>query len=152
MLEYSSELSGVLPSINKDYLITYLIYHLGWTALIGILILLLVFIIRGFHLCSRQKNIFGKLVSMSVLLTLSIQMIVYISSNLGFQLFGQIHFPSISYNGLATIVNFSLIGIMLSIFKSENLAYDNQADANSFNNKMIDFVDGKIIIDLGFNK
>lgn len=76
------------------------------------------------------------------------QVIFYVLSNLGFQLLSPLTLPLISYSGTATVINMILIGIMLSVFKSGHLIYDNQTPSNLIKNKRIEIVDGKIIIDL----
>jgi len=139
----------MLP-MNTDYLITYLIHRLGWISFIFLMTILLVFIIRSYILCSRQKSILGKLVSTSVLITFTMQVVVYVASNLGFQILSQQTLPLISYGGTATITNMILIGIMLSVFKTSDLVSDSQMKALSNEHKFLEFTEGKIIINLKF--
>lgn len=146
---YTGDITSWLPSIHTDYTITFLIHYVGWIAFVVILSVLVAFIARGFYLCAKQKNVLGRLVSTSVLLTFTIQAVIYISANLGFQFFSQLPLPLISYGGTSTVINLILIGIMLSVFKSGYLVRDNQKITNSSEHKMFEFVDGKIVIDLG---
>lgn len=76
-------------------------------------------------LCTNQKSVLGRLVSTSALITFTIQVILYVASNLGFQLLSPLTLPLVSYGGTATIINMMLIGIMLSAFKSGSLVRDN---------------------------
>ncbi len=138
----------MLPNINTDYILTYLIHRLGWISFIVIMTAILAFIIRAFILCSRQKSVLGKLVSTSVLITFTMQVVLYVVNNLGFQLFPPLTMPLISYGGTATIINMTLIGIMLSVYKSGHLVHDNLRTSIWKRNKLIEIVDGKIIIDL----
>lgn len=108
----------VLPGVHTDSLLTYLIHEFGWISFIVVLLVLLPLIIRSLVLCSRQKSVLGSLVSVSVLVTFTAQVALYVAYNLGFQLFAPLTLPFISYGGTATIINMFLIGIMLSVFKS----------------------------------
>ncbi len=115
-------LGGVL--LSTDFVLTYLIQRFGWISLGILLFVLGTFIVRIYMLCAKQKSILGRWVSVSVLMTLCIQIVIYIICNLGYQLLFSPSLPLISYGGAATIANMSLIGIMLSAFKSGDLTYD----------------------------
>lgn len=134
-IHYTGDVSLYLPAFNTDYVITYLIHRIGWVAFIAISSVLTAFIARGFYLCSKQKSILGRLVSTSVLLTFTMQVLIYITANLGFQPFSQLTLPLISYGGVSTIINLILIGIMLSVFKSGYLMHDTQKMTSDFKNK-----------------
>lgn len=79
-----------------------------------------IFIVNGFKLCFDQKSILGKLISIPVMISLASQSILYLMSNLGWE-FGSSILPFISYSGRATITSFILVGILLSVFKSDYL-------------------------------
>lgn len=137
-----------LPCIETDYLLTYLIHELGWISFFVIMAVLILFIIRLFILCSRQKSVLGKLVSTSALITFTMQIIIYASSNLGLPVLTQQTLPLISYGGTATIINMILIGILLSVFKADILVSDKTFMISSEKNSLFEIVDGKIIINL----
>jgi cell division protein FtsW (lipid II flippase) len=139
--------SLVLPELHTNSLLTYLIHEFGWISFIVIITVILALIVRSFMLCSKQKSILGRLVSTSVLITLTIQVVLYVSYNLGFQLFSPLTLPFISFGGTATIMNMILIGILLSVLKSGDLVRDNIRMGERKNN-LFKIVDGKIIIDL----
>lgn len=146
--DLGADFSKMLPNINTDYMLAYLIQRLGWISFIVIMLLMIAFIVRSFIICSRQKSVLGGLVSTSVLITFTMQVVGYVLSNLGFQLLSPLTLPLISYSGIATVINMVLIGIMLSVFKSDHLIYDNQITSKFSKNKRIEIVNGKIIIDL----
>lgn len=114
------------PCIDTDFLLSYLIYRLGWISLVVIVLLSAAFMICGFRLCFRQKNMLGLLVSTSVMLVFSFQTVLYILSNLGFRIIqDSFSLPLISYSCTATVINMALIGVMLSAFKSNSIVKDN---------------------------
>lgn len=137
----------VLPEIHTNSLLTLLIHEFGWISFFVIMTFILALIIRSFMLCLRQKSVLGSLVATSVLITFTMQVVLYIAYNLGFTLFTPLTLPLISYGGTATIINMILIGIMLSVFKSGDLIRDNITKVEG-RNKLIEIVDGKIIINL----
>lgn len=53
------------------------------------------------------------------------EVFLYTITNLGLPVMGSLTLPFISYSGMSTIVNMSLIGIMISVFKSGHIVKDN---------------------------
>jgi cell division protein FtsW (lipid II flippase) len=137
-----------LPLKETDYLLTYLIHRFGWISFILIGAVLSAFLIRAFILCSKQKSLLGKLVAVSVLMTLTMQFVLYIVSNFGLTALSPLALPLITHSGTATVVNMTLIGLMLSVFTSGDLYRDNFKFLNKRKFKLLQFVDGKIIINL----
>ena len=140
-----------LEYIDTDYLLIHLIDKIGWISFIVIMLIILAFIIRSLKFSLTQKGVLGGLVSFSVIINFTMQVLVYVANNLGFQLIAPLTLPLISYGGIGTIINMFLIGIMLSVYKSGILyKNDNKLDISSNKNKIFQFIDGKLIID--FNR
>lgn len=138
-----------IPSIDADYLLTYLIFNVGWIAFYVIVAILVIFIIKGFMLCLKEKSVLSLLVSLGVMMTFTFEALGYIVSNLGFQLLQPIALPLISYGNVATIINLALIGLMLSVFRNGEVVTDRKVRMNS-NGQFISFSNGRLTID--FNK
>lgn len=134
-------------STHNIIVLVYLVHQIGWISAIGISIILSVFMARGIYLCFKQKSFLGQLISLSVLLTLSMQILIYMSSNLGFPLFHSDTLPFISRGNSGMMVNLTLVGIILSVFKTGNLVRDSRS-TQTRDYKFLEFTDGKIIIDL----
>lgn len=144
-VQYSGAQYFHLLGFDTDFMLTYLIFKIGWIGFSVIMTALMFFIIAGFIHCLKQKSVLGVLVSTSVMLTFTLQVTGYIISNLGFVLFSPISLPLISFGSTATIINLTLIGIMLSVFKNGDIVRDRQivrCDKESF----ITWCDGKLII------
>jgi len=116
-----------IPRKHSDLLLTYLIHELGWIFFAVIMTIIIIFIIRLFIICRKQKSVLAKLVSTSVLITFTMQFIVYVGYNLGFQLLSPFALPFISYGGTSTVINMTLVGIMLSVFSTGELYHDDKA-------------------------
>ena len=137
--------------IHTDFLLTYVIHQFGWLFFLIIVGLLTAFIARIFVLCTKQKSILGNLVSTSIMITFTIQIIRYITYNLGIQLFSPLTLPFISYGGTSTVINMILMGILLSVFKWGDLIKNNLSESVSKKN-ILEYEDGKIIINLKYQK
>ncbi len=110
-------------AMDTDFLLTWLIHNVGWIAFIIVMAVFAAFLFVGFRLCFKQKNMLGRAVSLAVMLTLALQTVFYVASNLGFILFSSI-LPLVSYGNTATVVNMALIGVMLSAFRTGSLVKD----------------------------
>lgn len=121
----------MVPEIYTDSLLTYLIHRFGWISFIIIAAVLALLIIKSFKLCLKQNSILSSLVSLSIVLTITAQIVIYIAYNLGFYLIAPLTLPFISYGGTGLVINMVLIGIMLSVFKWGNLVNDNVVESYS---------------------
>ncbi|MEA4900035.1 permease prefix domain 1-containing protein [Desulfitobacterium sp.] len=130
-------LYNVLPfSYDERYLLAYLTHRFGWIAFFVIVTVLTAFIVRGFYLAFKKASILGLFISTAVLLTFTFQTIAYIICNLGFPILFAGTLPFITYGKTATVVNMALIGLMLSVFRTGALRFDNPYDsANSLSKK-----------------
>jgi len=141
-------IAKILPEINTDFLLTYLTHKFGWILFIGILLIFAAFIVRAAIMSKRQKSVLGQLVSLGIISTFALQFLTYIASNLGFLLLGPVSLPLISYGGRALLINMCLIGFLLSIFRTGSLVSDKVGVAGIKSRSLIQYEDGKIIINL----
>ncbi len=136
---------------DTDYLLTYLIYNFDWIAFIIVMGLLLFFIVKSFMLCFKQKSNLALFVSLSVMITFSLQAAGYVITNLGLQLTAPISLPLVSQGNTATFINLILIGVMLSVFRTGDIVRDRSL-GKARNRSIISFSGRKLIISLGNKK
>jgi cell division protein FtsW (lipid II flippase) len=149
---YGSEpVSRILPAANTDFLLTYLTHRFGWLILIGILTLLCIFIVRALLVCRKQKSVLGFLVSLAVIATFTLQWLTGVAANLGFLLFTPVSIPLFSYGGRGLLVNMLLIGFLLSVFRTGNLAGEQLKATPAGSGRFIQYENGRIIINLKSN-
>ena len=122
---YASDSPAILN--DTDLLLTYLIYRVGWISFIIVMAVFAAFFAVAVRKCLKQKNMLGRLVSLTVILTLALQVLFYVFFNLGINLFGCISLPLLSYGNTALVVNMALIGVMLSVFRTGPLVRDGGA-------------------------
>lgn len=130
---------------STDYILTYLIYNVGWIAFIIIMGLLVFFMIKGFMLCFKQKSRLALFVSMSIMMVFTMQVAGYVAANLGFTIIAPISLPLISYSRIATIINLTLIGVMLSVFRTGDIVKDGIPNEIK-NHRFISWNDRRLII------
>jgi len=99
------------------------IHRFGWLPFTGVILGIGIFVAGLVAKARRQRSGLGFFVSMAVILTFGVQVIMYILYNLGF-VFSQISLPLVSPGGLALIINMGLVGFMLSVFRTGNVAID----------------------------
>lgn len=111
-------------SFTSDLFLTKTIIKMGWIVLIIVGLLLTVILFQGIKASLKQKSNVAKLFSLSIVITLFIQAISYISYNLGY--FIAIEFPIPLFSGnVSTVINLILIGVLFSIFRYSAVAKDN---------------------------
>lgn len=110
-----------LPGYNNDYILTYVIGKWGIIAGIFIIILFLAFVVHMFRISINQKKSLGMFVSLGCSLVFTLQGSIYILSNLSIQIVSQVNLPFVSYGGTGLLINFIILGIMLSVFRYTNI-------------------------------
>ena len=104
--------------INCDYVIFFVFAKYGIAAGVSTLLILFATMWKAFSISWRQKNRLGFLVSTACSVVLAIQMIVYTAANFGVPLVEPMTIPFLSYGGQSTIVNYILIGLILSVYRN----------------------------------
>jgi len=109
--------------MHSDLMLALLTARFGWVAFAGVVGLLLVFIVGAVRRCVRQRSELGLLVSLTVIVTLSVQAVLFVVYNLGF-MFTMISLPLLSPGNFAMVINMGLIGLMLSVFRTGDVVSD----------------------------
>ena len=108
-------------SFGNGQMLTALIYHFGWIVFLAVAALLFLFIAAGFHICRKQKSPLIRLLSISILATLTLQAVLYISVNLGVTSSMITALPLMSGGAVMLMTDAALIGFLLSLFRTEEL-------------------------------
>ncbi len=132
---------------DTDLVLTALTHRYGWIAFIGITLVFIVFSLLCFKYVSGQRSMLGLMVSLSVLLVFVTQAVSYMAANLGYGLLTAVSLPLVSYGKGALFLNSALIGIMLSVFRTGDIARDSFRP-NVKAGSLISYEDGKLIIHL----
>lgn len=120
----STDIQLKIPELHTDFIFTYLTYSFGWLAASIIIILIMTFILRMFHIANTTKYYYGRLLSTSLVAILSTQFTLSILGNLGISpLFG-VSVPFMSFGGTHLIMDMASAGLILSIYRRKNLSSD----------------------------
>ncbi|MGB4659220.1 MAG: FtsW/RodA/SpoVE family cell cycle protein [Mobilitalea sp.] len=120
-LSVESQSLGYITNLNSDYILTFVIDKFGLAAGIGIIALFTIFILALIRTSLVQKKYLGKFVGIGCTLVFAMQGGIYIISNLGFRLISQVNLPFVSYGRTSLIVNFIVLGVMLSVFRNTSI-------------------------------
>lgn len=138
---------GPMYDIHSDHFLTWVIYRLGWAvglALVAALVLLLAVALRR---CFRQKGMLGFLLSLSAVLILGAETVVYVFHNLGFGLLASVALPFLSYGGRYMVINLFLAGLLMSVFREERLPQCRKREVPAKRRKWITLrEDGAVVI------
>lgn len=144
------DIHKLLPGWQTDFTLTYVFSSLGYIAGLAIIAVMLLLIIRMFGVASKQKNVFGFLLSLSCCIAITGQIVFYLLSNTGVIVMDGI-LPFVSYGGTGFAVNMMLMGLLLSAYRKTNLVKDTLR-SNACSSQLFTWADGKLIIDLGIKK
>jgi len=109
--------------LHSDLLLATVIHRFGWIPFAIIICAIAAFIVVGFKRCLKQKSHLGLFVSFAIMVTFTVQVVMYVVYNLGF-LFTVISLPFISPGNSAMVVNLILVGFMLSVFRTGDAVQD----------------------------
>jgi len=144
-----------LPNINTDYSLVFLVHQFGFVILLCITLLVVTFSIIGIFKALKEKSILGSLVALTIILTFILQAVFYLIDNLGYGLVSSLSLPFVSYGNTALFINATLIGFMLSIFRTGEIfsdcSFETKINKNKGNQSIFSYEDGKIIINLNTN-
>ena len=108
-----------LPGGN-DYTLAYVGCCYGILAAVILAGLILLLLIRGLLISLRQKNQLGMLMGTSIVIVLLVQFALYVLCNMGI-VPSSIYCPFITYGGSGLMTTSVLFGILLSIYRYQNV-------------------------------
>lgn len=118
---HSSTLIMDLNSLISDYMIVNVTSRYGIIPACMLAVLFIVFCVRLFHLALNQKNQLGMIIGLGCSLVLTVEIFKYFLMNLGFIPMTYGFLPLFSYGGSVTIISYIFVGILLSIYRNQNL-------------------------------
>lgn len=114
----------IIPEIQTDFILVYIIYTFGWVMAIGIVAVVIVFISRMFLASRKIKNDFGSLIIKSFMCIFAIEFLWNILMIFGLAPITYIGLPFVSYGGSHVVTQMAAIGIIISIYKAKSLTME----------------------------
>ncbi|MCR5022055.1 putative peptidoglycan glycosyltransferase FtsW [Ruminococcus sp.] len=110
-----------LPEAQNDFVFAIICEELGFVGALVVVVLFVIFVLRGFYIASNAKDRFGMLVAAGITIQIGIQAFlnIMVASN-SFPNTG-ISLPFFSYGGTALIIQLAEMGILLSISRQGNI-------------------------------
>ena len=116
----NSDANGIL----SDYVLLHVTSAYGIFVLLVILVLLAILCCSIFRLSFRQKNQLGTIIGLGCGMIFVVQIVEYVMMNFGFLPGTTVFLPLFSYGGSGTVVSFILLGLLLSIYRYQNLVVE----------------------------
>lgn len=115
------EVSGQVPD-NPSLILAYITSYYGVLAAGLVIGMILFVILRLAKLSVRQKNRLGSLIGIGCTAAVVIHIIMYVLVNMGVIISGYVYCPFITYGGTGIIFMDITFGIMLSIYRYQNVS------------------------------
>ena len=132
---------------SSEFLLVGILGRFGWIPTIAIILLVAALIWRIFSAAGRIRNRYGFVLSLSGCSILTVKFIYYILMNFGFLPIIGIALPIIGGGGTDCIITMAILGLILSVYRRNNLisdfAEDNKGDPAQFWHHVVDIVFGK---------
>ena len=116
-----SDVTGILPAFNADYILTYLSSVYGIIAAILLCCVLAVLIFAIFNTALRQTNQLGMMMGCGCGIVFLISFLINVLENLGVFPQSITFLPFFSAGGSCIIISYGLMGIVLSTYRYKNI-------------------------------
>lgn len=118
--EHFLEFSGNLPD-SSSFALSYVMAYFGVLAAVCVISVIAILLFKLTAMTVKQKNRLGFLMGVGCGVTIAVQVAWYVLTNMGVVLMGPVYCPFITKGGSGMIVTYVLFGIMLSIYRYQNV-------------------------------
>ena len=110
-----------LPEAQNDFVFAIICEELGFVGALVVVVLFVIFVLRGFYIAANAKDRFGMLVAAGITIQIGLQAFlnIMVASN-SFPNTG-ISLPFFSYGGTALVIQLAEMGILLNISRQGNI-------------------------------
>lgn len=112
---------GYMPMSRNDFIFSIICEELGFVGAVLVILLFVIFVWRGFHVCTRARDKFGMMLAFGITFQIGLQALLNIAvvtnsiPNTGISL------PFFSYGGTALVMQMAEMGILLSVSRKAEL-------------------------------
>ena len=107
-----------MPAIHTDFIFASISEELGLAGAIGVLLLYILLMYRGYHIALRLNSKFRgfeQLLAIGLISILAVQTFIIVGGNLRVIPLTGITLPFISYGGSSVLINFLIVGLLMRI-------------------------------------
>jgi cell division protein FtsW len=109
-----------LPEPHTDFIFSVISEEFGFIGTTLFLLVYLLFILRGIHICLKSKDMLSSLVGIGIITMIAIQAVINIGGATGALPLSGVPLPFISYGGSSLFVCMIGTGILLNISREVN--------------------------------
>ncbi|MCH5199547.1 MAG: putative lipid II flippase FtsW [Oscillospiraceae bacterium] len=112
---------GYMPMSRNDFVFSIICEELGFVGAVLVILLFVIFVWRGFYVCSKARDKFGMMLAFGITFQIGLQALLNIAvvtnsiPNTGISL------PFFSYGGTALVMQLAEMGILLSVSRKAEL-------------------------------
>ena len=107
--------STVVPALPTDFIFTAVGNELGYIGAVGVLLVFLLVVQRGFSIATRATDGFSKLLAGGLTAVIGLQAFLIVAGVIRLVPLTGVTLPFMSYGGSSVVVNFGLIALLLVI-------------------------------------
>jgi cell division protein FtsW (lipid II flippase) len=107
--------STVVPALDTDFIFTAISSELGYVGAVGVLVLFLVLVQRGFRIAIGATDGFSKLLAGGLTTVLALQAFLIVAGVIRLVPLTGVTLPFMSYGGSSVVVNFGIVALLLLI-------------------------------------
>jgi len=104
-----------LPEVMNDSIFAVIAEELGFVRVSALILLFIIFALKGFAIAKRVPDMFGKMVASGITIWITIQVLINIAAMINLMPLTGIPLPFFSYGSTALIINLAAMGILLNI-------------------------------------
>ncbi|KOR76688.1 FtsW/RodA/SpoVE family cell cycle protein [Paenibacillus solani] len=120
-----------IPYVYSDSIYPYLIYCFGWLFGIAVGMVVLLFLVRMWNISNVLHDSYGKNIVTGVIVVLGLRLLLPILMGLGVVPIVSLDLPFISYGGFNHMMDFAIVGLLLSIYRRKNMIPSGMGEAAS---------------------
>ena len=111
-----------LPEPQNDFVFAIVCEELGFVGAAIVLTLFAILVFRGIQICSKAKDMFGRLLGVGLMAQIGLQVVLNVLVITDWLPNTGISLPFFSYGGSSMIMLLAQMGIVLNISRSANIA------------------------------
>jgi len=109
-----------IPFLQTDFIFSAIAQELGLAGAVGVVLLYVLFVYRGFKIATLADDGFSKLLAAGLTATLGLQTFLILGGVTGLIPLTGITLPFVSYGGSSIVANFLLLGLLLAVSNRVN--------------------------------
>jgi len=138
----------IMPDAVGNFALANVIISFGWIAGIALVTAIAALIVRIFTVTRKIRNDFGFYISLAAYAMLTSQFVMNVLMNFGLFPMVGIGLPFVSFGGSMYIANMILVGIILSVWRRNNILRATQKQTDKTKTPFFEYADGKLIVNL----